>query len=274
MTRWLLIGCLALAGLFGGSMADHGQSLGRLLLRLHLPGLALEVLEAPEWRGMALYQAGRYDEAAAAFWSAGGFYAFNRGDALARAGHYGPSVEAFETAIAGHPEDTQATTNKMIVEALLAQTDGGKGASNFKGSAATQDISTSGGDRTGKGGDNSGGGTGTAGHQGAGSVGETTGGSKVSRAGEGQQGDAKSGQGQAHGAAGDAAGVGQTSITDAVIAAQIKKASLRVRGKNFEAQEAAVSRQWLETLTDDPGRYLKLRLRAEHTRRIVEGMKP
>jgi Ca-activated chloride channel homolog len=35
-----------------------------------------------------------------------------------------------------------------------------------------------------------------------------------------------------------------------------------------------VDRQWLQTLSDDPGRFLKLRLAAEHNRRVDAGTAP
>jgi hypothetical protein len=41
--------------------------------------------------------------------------------------------------------------------------------------------------------------------------------------------------------------------------------------KSFEAHEIRPDRLWLRTLPDDPGRYLKLRLKAEHTRRVEAG---
>ena len=39
----------------------------------------------------------------------------------------------------------------------------------------------------------------------------------------------------------------------------------------FLAHSVVASRQWLATLEDEPGRYLKLRLAAEHQRRVEQG---
>ena len=43
------------------------------------------------------------------------------------------------------------------------------------------------------------------------------------------------------------------------------------RGTSFTGQSIIASRQWLASLPDEPGRYLKLRLAAEHQRRIAQG---
>lgn len=42
--------------------------------------------------------------------------------------------------------------------------------------------------------------------------------------------------------------------------------------KGFSGQSIVASRQWLATLADEPGRYLKLRLAAEHDRRRASGL--
>lgn len=79
---------------------------GRIALALGLPGLATSAFEDPGWRGVALYRAGRWSEAASAFRAAGDFY--NLGNAEAQAGNYAAALEAYDIAIAaGHP-DAQA----------------------------------------------------------------------------------------------------------------------------------------------------------------------
>lgn len=42
----------------------------------------------------------------------------------------------------------------------------------------------------------------------------------------------------------------------------------------FDGHSIAASRQWLATLADDPGRYLKLRIAAEHRQRVDAGLAP
>ena len=42
--------------------------------------------------------------------------------------------------------------------------------------------------------------------------------------------------------------------------------------RSFEGQSIIASRQWLTTLTDDPGRYLKLRIAAEQRLRLETGL--
>ena len=67
-TTWARLAGLGLAGVGILGLAGVSQprtGLGRTLMGLGLPGAAAAILDDPAWRGPALYQAGRYDEAAA-----------------------------------------------------------------------------------------------------------------------------------------------------------------------------------------------------------------
>ncbi|TXM89552.1 hypothetical protein FV222_26500, partial [Methylobacterium sp. WL103] len=62
----------------------------------------------------------------------------------------------------------------------------------------------------------------------------------------------------------------RTGGGSAMVAEAPEKEVRRVT-KSFEAHEIRPDRLWLQTLPDDPGRYLKLRIKAEQTRRIEAG---
>lgn len=48
----------------------------------------------------------------------------------------------------------------------------------------------------------------------------------------------------------------------------------RYRGPLYSGKLVAASREWLATLADEPGRYLKLRIAAEHKKRLERGTEP
>ena len=78
------------------------------------PG-AFELFEDPAWKGVAAYQSGLYDDAAAAFGriaSAEGFY--NRGNAFMKAGDYGKAITAYEQAVAEAPDWQEAQENLRL----------------------------------------------------------------------------------------------------------------------------------------------------------------
>ena len=273
MIRWIaavagLVACLALAlGVEGPAV------LGRWLIAAGLPDAALAYVATPGWRGVALYRAGRYDEAAAAFWEAGPDFAFDRGDALARAGRYRDALEAFNTALALRPEDDAANLNRALMASLVVEPEGPGLGKDTDGGAATKEkkVKATANDEDGK--DTLSKGDGMAGNQLANSQSSTPGGSKVSRKGHTDTKAEASGEGKATGSATDSDGVGKASVNDtAAIAKAFEMVQRREMGKSFDAQSVAPSRQWLRTIDDDPGRYLKLRIFAEHVRRIDAGI--
>lgn len=113
MRRLMLFAALAI----GIAVALGGASpLGRVALAVGLPGLAEHLFEAPGWRGVALYRAGRFEDAAEAFFAARD--PFNAGNAFAFAGRYAAALEAYDLAIAqGHPD---AQANFDVVAAYYA----------------------------------------------------------------------------------------------------------------------------------------------------------
>ncbi|WP_300035495.1 hypothetical protein [uncultured Roseobacter sp.] len=90
--------------------------LGRVLLGAGLPGPALLAFSDPQWRGVAAFRAGAFDQAAAAFEAAGDAYGL--GTAQAHAGQYAAALESLDQAIvAGNPD---ARANFDVVAAYYA----------------------------------------------------------------------------------------------------------------------------------------------------------
>ena len=275
-TGWARVAGIALAsaGILGLALVSEPRtSLGRTLMSLGLPGAALLVLDDPAWRGPALYEAGRYDEAIAVFQAGGRRNAYNLGNALARSGDYQGALDAYDAALQYNPRDADAQANRSLVARFVAEgpPDPGKGGGIANATATTgarynktsnQDPNddakaTSSGD-------------GLAGNKEGGATSSTPGNSKVARRGKAEQQSVDSGKGEARGSASDAAGRGRTGGGSAMVAAAPEREARRVT-KSFEAHEIRPDRLWLQTLPDDPGRYLKLRLRAEQAVRVEAG---
>ncbi|MFN3278125.1 MAG: hypothetical protein ACK41Y_06985 [Paracoccus hibiscisoli] len=73
-------------------------------------------------------------------------------------------------------------------------------------------------------------------------------------------------------APGRIAGHGGRPAPDQMIAAALSEAAADSWRRPLEARGMAASDAWLETITDDPGEFLALRLRAEHDRRAGMGL--
>ncbi|HEV7438596.1 MAG TPA: tetratricopeptide repeat protein [Methylobacterium sp.] len=272
---WARVGGLGLAGaaILGLALVSHPRTgLGRLLMGIGLPGAAAAILDDPAWRGPALYEAGRYPEAAAIFRNGGRRNAYNLGNALARAGDYQAAVEAYDSALQFNPRDADAQANRSLVARMLAEAiDRGKGGGIANGTAqyGARYNNTTNQDQNDDIQANSSG-EGLAGNKEASSSSSLPGNSKVARRGKAEQLAVDSGRGEARGSASDAAGRGRTGAGSAMVAAAPEREVRRVT-KSFEAHEIRPDRLWLQTLPDDPGRYLKLRLKAEQTRRVEAG---
>lgn len=91
----------ALALVLGGT-----SGFGRVLLSAGMPALAAPLFEDAQWRGVALYRAGKLSEAAEAFAEAQAFY--NLGTAQARDGKYSAALEAYDRVIPGGDDDARA----------------------------------------------------------------------------------------------------------------------------------------------------------------------
>lgn len=109
---------LGLAVVLGGA-----APFGRLALSLGLPRLAAALSADPEWRGAALYRAGRFDAAAEALLQAPPGVAYNRATALARAGRYAEALEGYDAALAQNRLDAEARANFDLVAQVYAGTE-------------------------------------------------------------------------------------------------------------------------------------------------------
>ncbi|KQP77613.1 hypothetical protein ASF60_06450 [Methylobacterium sp. Leaf113] len=275
-TRWARLAGLGLAGAGILALTASTQprtNLGRTLMGAGLPGAAAWVLDDPAWRGPALYQAGRYDEAAALFRSGGRRNAYNLGNALARSGDLQGALDAYDAALQYNPRDADAQANRSLIARLVDEGAGdpgkGGGVANATATVGARYNKTSNQDPN----DDTqatSSGEGLAGNKEGGTTSSTPGNSKVARRGKAEQVSVDSGKGEARGSASDAAGRGRTGAGSAMVAAAPEREVRRVT-KSFEAHEIRPDRLWLQTLPDDPGRYLKLRLKAEQAVRIEAG---
>ncbi|MDD1039187.1 VWA domain-containing protein [Pseudomonas rubra] len=95
---------------------------GQHLLEQQRPADAARRFEDPQWKGLALYEAGDFNGAARQF-ARGNSAAdhYNRGNALARSGELEAALDAYEQALERQPELQPALANKALVEQLLQQ---------------------------------------------------------------------------------------------------------------------------------------------------------
>ena len=95
---------------------------GQRLLAQQRPADAARHFQDPQWRGMALYQAGDYEGAARAFAEGSNAAAhYNRGNALARAGELEAALDAYEQALERQPDLQPALDNQALVQRLWQQ---------------------------------------------------------------------------------------------------------------------------------------------------------
>ena len=81
---------------------------------------AARLFDSSDWKAVALYKAGKYDEASEQLKKdQTALGAYNQGNALAQAGHLEEAVKAYEKALASNPNDADAKYNKELVEKEL-----------------------------------------------------------------------------------------------------------------------------------------------------------
>ncbi len=132
---------LAAAGL--AALAAAGPTaLGRLALMAGLPGLAAPLLADPAVKGVALYRAGDYAAADAAFAAAGRSATFNRGVSLAATGNYPLARAYFDAVLFAAAGDSEARDNRNLVDALIPPV---IGQGNEAGRISVTPIATPGG---------------------------------------------------------------------------------------------------------------------------------
>ena len=95
---------------------------GQRLLEEQRPAEAAEHFKDPQWRGLALYQAGDYAAAAEQFAQGDSAAAlYNKGNALARSNELEAALEAYNRALQLDPGLSAAETNKALIEEMLRQ---------------------------------------------------------------------------------------------------------------------------------------------------------
>jgi Ca-activated chloride channel homolog len=258
---------LAIAPLFLALIVFGPQLAAHALYSLGFASAAARLFDAPAWKGAALYAAGRWDAAADAF-ARDAASAYNHGEALARAGRYEEAIAAFDRALAADPNDDDAAANKALLEEALRaieKTPGG----GATGVAANSRATKAGGarerppteGRTGGSGDGRASGRETESASGARS------GGKAAKVGKGEGDASDDTSAPATGAAGASEGAGRSGDLQTLVAELLRAREGRVR-RRLQAGGAHPSLDWLQTLPDDPGRFLKLRILAEKARRL------
>jgi len=251
---------------------DPRERIGRALYHAGLPTLAGMTLDGPAWRAAIYYAQGRYAEAAELFQGEtfrSAHYDF--GTALAKAGRLKEAETALNEALMFDPNDEDARYNLAIVEALRAKQEDQKRDARNAANANAAKQKRGGEAPTDAENDVNSTGDGMAGDRDSGREASTPGGSQVARVGRAEQTRIDSGRGAARGSIGAAEGGGRTGSEQASVAKQMEQPSLRLQ-KSYQQQAVSASRQWLETVPDDPGRYLRLRLAAERARRAERGL--
>lgn len=254
------------------------------------PGFAAGAgpLEAQAWRradqvaharsveAEAAYRAGEYEAAARGFAGLpGADAAYNRGNALARAGRYEAAIAAYDEALEASPGMPDAVANRAAVEAAMRrQPPPGGGGSGGDGGPPL-----GGGDAQGE----TGGGN-------RGETGEDDGDPRTddAEAGElegdaGGDADADAGQSPPDTAASDPAG--QQAADDAQREAMqraldaaggapgdgdAEAAASATQAPTADRERDQANAAWLRRVPDDPGALLRARFRSEHLRRRAE----
>ncbi len=240
--------------------------LGHALFALGLPEAAARFLRDPAWRGYALASAGDYRQAAIAFGERKAD-AYNRGTALAHAGLYKQALDAYDAALDIDPEDDDARYNKALVAKILDQVMA-PGDAEGNANAAASTLGRHRGSRDDADGDTNSTGVGFVGNKEGSSTSGSQGGSKVSKMGRGGAQGAQSEPAKASGSAGLAAGGGRRGGDLADVTAQVMANQRRFK-PTFTARTITPTIEWLQTVADDPGRFLKLQIRAEQKRRLA-----
>lgn len=106
----------------GGSWWASPDREGYRLLQAGDPAAAAGVFDDPRWRAVALYRAGRYEEAAAEWESLSDPESlYNRGNALAQLERLEEALQAYEAALHFRPDDPDILHNRDLVREALSR---------------------------------------------------------------------------------------------------------------------------------------------------------
>jgi Ca-activated chloride channel family protein len=244
-----------------------GASLaGYVLLGLGFAETAARFFDDPAQKGIAFYQAERWDEAADAFAKAAlnsPATAYNLGNALAQAHRYKEAVAAYDLALAAVPDNQDAAFNKALLGELIEMEQiSGSASTGTANSAVSRTRSAHDGDQTEA--ETRGSGDGFAGAQEGASNDGAPGSSKAAKSSARNNPSSRAEEGM--GSAGSAEGIGRTGGQLVDFAKLFQERERRYR-RRLEERSIVPTLEWLSTLPDDPGRFLKLRILAEKARR-------
>jgi Ca-activated chloride channel family protein len=247
--------------------------------------------ENPEWKAAAQYKAGQYEEAAKTLErsnSVDGHY--NRGNALARQGHYQEAIKAYESALALDPENADARYNKELVEKALERQqqqqqqkekqnhseDSGSDSDSDSKSAQSPQKPADDREKQGKGGDSR---KQTAGKDGAQSKNDGSDGeSERPQSASGQENQAQQRPDAERHQAPDHApdpqqAAGRAQDGESGENREDKAAAAAETESTDESRQA--EEQWLRRIPDDPGGLLKRKFYHQHMQRQrTQGMEP
>lgn len=244
---------------FGFELAGH------LFLSVGLSDAAAYCFRDPSWRGVSLYAAGRWNEAAESF-ALDESNSYNLGNALVRAGRYHEAIESYDRALATDPDDTDAAMNKALVEAGLQHADK-VGSGRHGGSLSASPAIKVGGSRDRPPIDGGAGGSGEGLASGNQTQGPVSAGGRVTKDGEQSARLTDPHQGASAGAVGAFGGAGRSGEVQPNFPDLLQERQSRMRRRQQEAN-VHPSLEWLATLSDDPGLYLKAKILAEKARRL------
>lgn len=238
---------------------------GRLLFSAGLYDESAYLFRDPVWKGVSLYFSGRWTDAAESF-AQDSASSYNMGNALARAGRYEDAIEAYERALASDPGDLDAAFNKTLIEQSLKHSD--KSISdNHRGLLSASPAIKAGGSRDRPQTDAGAGGSGEGLASGDQTQGQASAGGKVTKDGEQSAQHDDRLNGSASGAAGAFGDAGRSGEVQSNFPDLLQERQSRMRRRQQEAN-VHPSLDWLETLSDDPGLYLKAKILAEKARRL------
>ena len=220
-------------------------------------------------QGVALYRAGQFGAAAAAFRaSASPLAKYDLGDALARAGDYKAAVEAFDAALARDPADADARANRALLTRLLAARAEGPPTTGRSGAGGIKSASDAAAPRTPV---SNTGAEGFIGTRQSRSTAMASGRATIAPPRALAPDPAAGGAAESRGAA--AAGAGRIGRGGDLAPETPADAATRIlRAPERERRQA--TEQWIATIRDDPKRLLRLRFALEQRRRIAAGTAP
>ena len=251
---------------FGAELYFFGADLAaRLIYSVGFPNAAASLFIDPAWKGVSLYAAGRWDEAAEAFAQVASD-SYNMGNALARAGRYQEAIDSYERALASDPTDGDAAFNKALLERVLENTRKSVNRRDSGSLSASPAIKSGDSrDRPQTAGGAGGSGAGLAsGNQ---TQGPASAGGKVTKEGTQMAAPNAPHPGAAAGAVGAFGNAGRSGEVGANFPDLLQERQSRMRRRQQEAN-IHPTLDWLETFPDDPGPYLKAKILAEKARRL------